>query len=282
MHVPALFDRGEADVPTARDNSREVRHAARALRRSPVFTIVAATTLAVGIGATIAVWTILDAVVLRPLAYPRPDRLVSVLHPATVPGMGESRWGLSSVGYFYFASRSRTLADLGAYATGEATITGEGDAESVRTGRVTHTLVQILGAQTAVGRLLLPDDDAPGAAPVAMIGYDLWQRRYGGDPGIVGREIQLHGGAVQIVGVTARGFNLPRPGPFAGSAELATFRVDLWFPLRLNPAAPALNSHPYSGIARLAPGASAEDARLELAVLTSRLPDEFPSVYSAA
>ena len=261
---------------------REVRHGARALRRSPLFTFVASSTLAVGIGATIAVWTILDAVVLRPLAYPQPDRLVSVLHPATVPGMGESRWGLSSAGYFYFASRSRTLAELGAYATGEATITGAGAAESVRTGRVTHTLLPILGAQPAVGRLLLPDDDAPGAAPVALLGYDLWQRRYGGDPGVVGREIQLHGGAVQIVGVTARGFNLPRPGPFAGSAELATFGVDLWFPLRLNPAAPALNSHPYSGIARLAPGASAEDAQRELAALTSRLPDEFPSVYTAA
>ena len=261
---------------------RDVRHAARALRRSPVFTLVAAATLAVGIGAAIAVWSVLDAVVLRPLAYPEPDRLVSVLHPATVPGMGESRWGLSAAGYFHFSDRGRTLADLGAYVTGEATITGDGDAETVRTGRVTHTLLPILGAQPAAGRLLLPDDDVPGAAPVALLGYDLWQRRYGGDPGIVGQRIQLHGGAVEIVGVTARGFNLPRPGPFAGSAELATFRVDLWFPLRLNPAAPALNSHPYSGIGRLAPGASAADAQRELAALTSRFPDEFPSVYSAA
>jgi predicted permease len=281
----AAFDEraiGQRDrIELADTVRREVRQAARALLRSPVFTIVALVTLALGIGATTAVYAILDAVVLRPLPYAEPERLVSVLHPATVPGTGDSKWGMSSAGYFFFARENRTLSDLGVYVTGESTITGDGTAEVVRTGRLTHNLFTILGARPAAGRLLLPDDDVRGAPSVVVLGWDLWQGRYGGDRDVVGREIQLSFGPATVIGVTERGFNLPRPGAFASATDLAGFRVDLWMPLQLNPAARAVNSHPYSGIGRLAPGATAEDAQRDLAALTRRLPDEHPSAYSA-
>ena len=261
---------------------RDVRLAGRALLRSPAFTLIVVLTLAVGIGATAAVYTILDAVVLRPLPYPEPERLVSVLHPVTVPGTGESKWGLSSAGYFFLARENRTLDDLGVYRTDAATITSDGAAEVVHIGYVTQNLLSILGSRPVAGRLLLPDEDMPNAAPVVMLGYDLWQRRYGGDPGIVGRQIALNSGLATVVGVTARGFNLPRPAAFASVDDLAGFRVDLWQPLRLDPGARAVNSHPYSGVARLASGITAADAQRELAALTARLPEEHPSAYSGA
>ena len=261
---------------------REVRQAARALLRTPVFTLVAFVTLALGIGATTAVYAILDAVVLRPLPYTAPDRLVSVLHPAMVPGSGESKWGLSAAGYFFFRNENRTLADLGVYTTGDVTVTSDGPAERVSTGRITQGIFPMLGARPILGRLFLPDDDVPGAAPVAVLGYDLWQRRYGGDPGVVGRELVLGTGSATIVGVTERGFSLPRPGAFSSSTDLAGFRVDLWLPQRLDPAARAVNSHQFSGIGRLAEGVTIEEAQRDLAALTVRLPDEHPSAYSTA
>ena len=259
---------------------REIRQAARSLVRTPIFTAVAIVTLALGIGATAAVYAILEAVVLRPLPYPKADRLVSVLHPTVVPGSGDSKWGLSSAGYFFFRKENRTLADLGVYTTGESTITSDGPAELVPTGWITHNMFSILGARPAVGRLLLPDDDVPGAAPVAVIGYDLWQRRYGGDPAVIGRELALSSGQATIVGVVARGFNLPRPAAFSSNTDLAGFRVDLWIPQALDPSAPAVNSHPFSGIGRLSDGVTVDQAQRDLAMLTTRLPDEFPSAYS--
>jgi predicted permease len=259
---------------------RETRRAARGLLRTPAFTLIAVVTLALGIGATTAIYTILESIVLRPLPYPEADRLVAVLHPTTVPGTGEMKWGVSSAGYFHFRGESRTLADLGVYHTGDDAVSGDGEAEVVKVGRVTASLLSILGARPAAGRLLLPDDDRPGAAPVVVLGYDFWRRRYGGDPRIVGRTIQLLRGPAQVVGVTARGFSLPKPGAFASARDLAGFRVDLWEPLRLDPSAPAQNSHYLAAIGRLGAGVAVEEAQRDLAALTRRLPERFPRAYS--
>ncbi|HSJ64682.1 MAG TPA: ABC transporter permease, partial [Gemmatimonadaceae bacterium] len=258
---------------------REARQAVRSLVRSPVFTIVAVSTLAIGIGATTAVYSILDAVVLRPLPYPEPARLVSVLHPATVPGSGSTRWGLSSAGYFFFAREARTLDALGVYLSGEVTLSGDGAAEVVRAGYITQNVLPLLGARPVAGRLLAPDDDRPGAAPVVVLGFDLWQRRFGGDPAILGREVDVSIGRATVIGVTQRGLHLPRPGPFASSTDLTGFRTDLWVPLLLDPAARPINSHPYAGLGRLAAGVTAADAQRELTALTARFPEEFPSAY---
>ena len=259
---------------------RELRHAVRALLRTPSFTAIAFVTLALGLGATTAIYTILEAVVLRPLPYPDADRLVSVLHPATVPGTGESEWGLSSAGFFYFRRENRTLADLGSYTTGDLAVYGDGEAERARVGLVSHPVLAVLRATPAVGRLLTAEDDRPNGPHVVMLGYDLWQRRYGGDPRVVGRVIQTSVGPYEIVGVTAKGFNLPKPGPFAEGGNLAGFRVDLWVPLQLDPNARPVNSHQYFGVGRLKPGATAETARRDLQALAARFPELFPTAYS--
>ena len=260
--------------------ARETRQALRGLARSPVFTLVAIVTLALGIGATTAIYTMLETVVLRPLPYANADRLVSVMHPTEVPGTGPSRWGLSAAGYFLFRDRNRTLEELGAYTTGYTSLVADGEAERVRLAWITHSVLAALGARPAIGRLIGAADDVPGAPHVAMLGWDLWQRRYGGDPGVVGRVIETSGGPVEVVGVTARGFTLPRPGPFEASRDLAGHFVDIWQPLRLDPTARAVNAHQYAGIGVLRPGLTAAAAERDLQMLTDSLPSLFPNAYS--
>ena len=272
-----MRDRNRLDMMDAL--RREGRHAVRSLLRTPAFSIIALVTLALGIGATTALYTILEAVVLRPLPYAGAERLVSVRHPAEVPGSGASRWGLSEAGYFYFRAQSRTLQELGVYTTGFTSVLGERDAERARSAGVTHTLLTVLGARPEAGRLITAEDDRPGAAPVVMLGWDFWQRRWGGDPAVLGSTIQTSGGPAEVVGVLPPGFDLPQPG-IGGSGDLSGFRVDVWSPLQLSDTARAVNSHYLAGIGRLRDGVTAEMAERDLQTLTARLPELFPSAYS--
>jgi predicted permease len=261
---------------------REVGQALRTLWRTPAFTGIAFATLALGIGATTAIYTVLDSVVLQPLPYRNADRLVAVVHPANVPGTGESKWGMSSGGYFQFRKASRTLADLGGFRTGSYTLTGKtGDAEQVQVAEVTASVFTTLQARAALGHLITTDDDQPHAPDVVVLSYELWQRRFSGDPSVLGKTIQTSVGPRQVIGVAEPGLSLPMPGPFASRADLASFGVDLWEPLRLNPAGPFYNSHQYTGIGRLKPGVTAEQAQRDLAAITRRLPETVPNAYSA-
>jgi len=257
-----------------------VAHAARVLRRSPSFTLVAGATLALGIGATTAIFMVLDAVVLRPLPYRQSGELVSVLHPATVPGSGEQKWGMSAAGYFHFRETNTTLSDLGGYYTSSITVTGEGGAEVARAGMITASIFTALRARAEHGRLILPDDDRPGVAPVVVLGHEYWRRRFGGNRNIIGTLLPTANGPLEVVGVAEPGLTLPKPGPFGSTADLAGFGVDLWVPMRLDPAARPQNSHQYSGIGRLKPGVTAAMAEADFQRMTEGFPTLFPSAYS--
>jgi len=259
---------------------RELPRAARVLLRAPSFSLIAFVTLAAGIGATTAIYTVLDAVALRPLPYRDAGRLVSVLHPATVPGNGESKWGMSAGGYYAFRNGNHSFEDLGGYATGSETLLDASGAEEARAAVVTASVFSTLQARAALGRLIGPDDDKPGAPPVAVLSYEFWQRHYGGDRAVVGATLHTGDGPREIIGVAERGLTLPKPGPFASTADLAGFGVDLWMPLRLNPAGPFYNSHQYSGIGRLKRGVTPEAAQRELAAIVSEFPAKLPSAYS--
>jgi len=259
---------------------REIAHSARVLRRTPTFSLVATITLALGIGAATAIFLVLDAVVLRPLPYRQSEELVSVLQPATVPGSGDQKWGMSAAGYFHFRANNRTLVDLAGYRTGGLTVTGEAGAETVQMGMVTASIFPTLRAQPLHGRLLLPEDDLPGAAPVVVLGHGFWQRRFGGDPGVVGTMLATAGASMEIVGVAEPGLTLPKPGPFGSTANLAGFGVEVWGAMRLDPAARAQNSHQYSGIGRLKPGVTPEMAQADFEAMTEQFPTLFPSAYS--
>jgi putative ABC transport system permease protein len=269
---------------------RETAFAFRTLTRTPAFSLIAFVTLSLGIAATTAIFTVVDAVVLRPLPYRNANQLVSVLHPTTVPGNGERRWGLSPAGYFYFKDNSKSFRDLGVYRTMDMTLTGDGPAEVVRVGRVTSGVFRAFDARPYLGQLFNADNDKPSGAMVAgqgsnrapmpiVISYELWQRRFGSDRDIVGRVITGDGTSRRIIGVAEPGLTLPMPGPFSSASNLAGFGVDIWLPQALNPAGPFENTHPFVGIARLKDGVSIDEANAEIAAFTGRFPEIYPQVY---
>jgi putative ABC transport system permease protein len=246
--------------------AREVRIALRSLRRSPGFTVAAVLTLGLGIGATTSIFTLLDAVVLRPLPYAKADRLVQVT--SDVPGLGEgSRFGLSVAGYFHFRENSRTLESLGHHGWGEGTLSGDFAAERVSVAIVSADLLDVLGIVPAHGRPFQAEEERPGASPVVILGHAFWQARFGGDE-VLGRTIRLQGVDREIIGVMPPGVHLPQR------------RVAVWQPVSMDPAAAPVNAHWVTALGRLRPGVTAEDARRELARLTARFPELFPGAYS--
>lgn len=254
--------------------------ARRALVRDRAFSVIAVFTLALGIAATTAIYSVLDAVVLESLPYDQSERLVAIRHPATVPGSGERHWGLSPGGYFGFRRDTPTLQDIGVYATGGFTVTSSGDAELIRSASITATLFNVLRARPALGRLLIEGDDIPNGPNVVVLGYDFWQRRFGGSPDIIGTLLETDIGNYEIVGVAERGLTLPVPGPFSSGGNLIDVAVDAWRPLGFDPAGPFYNNHPFVGIGRLADGASVEDAERNLRERFARIVEELPDVYS--
>lgn len=260
--------------------STETRRSARVLLRSPLFSLMALVTLALGIGATTAIFTVLDVVVLRPLPYRDADRMVSILHPATVTGSGERKWGLSLGGYVDLKTKSTTLADIGLYRTGETTVTNENRADIARTGAITASVFPTLRARAAFGRLITEADDQPGAARVTVISSEYFERRFASDPNIIGKNLQTSGGSYEIIGVAEHGLTLPMPDPFSSVANLAGFGVDVWFPLQSKLTGPFYNNHPYVGIGRLRNGVAVETAQREFTSLMSHWTELLPTVYS--
>jgi predicted permease len=250
------------------DAIREFVKAARSLRRSAGFAVAAVLVLGVGMGATVAMYAQLDAVVLHPLSYPAGSSLVWLGASVSGPGMS-GEWGLSEAGYHQYRSESRTLSELGAYSVWTASVSGDvADAERVLVARASASLLEVLSARPAAGRLYGLTDDEPGASPVALLSHAFWVRRYGADPDVVGRMLAVDGRAIEVIGVLAAGFTLPE-----GSA-------DLWLPAQLDPSARPANSHYLSAVGRLAPGQTVESAQRELSSLTARFPERFPGAYS--
>ncbi len=244
---------------------REVRQAMRTLLRAPGFAAVAIVTLALGMGATGAIYTLLDAVVLRPLPYAQAERLVYV--ESEVSGAGRGPWGVSPAGFFNYRDNNHTLESVGIFATTAGSVSGDGEAERVAIAMVNAGLATSLGTRPALGRLLTADDDRPDAAHVVLLTHGFWMRRYGGDPTIVGRTILIDTSPWEVVGVLPAGLDLPER------------KTDIWRPLGLNPAGPFHNEHYLSLVARLKPGETLALARQDMERLTARFTELFPSVY---
>jgi predicted permease len=242
----------------------------RTLRRAPAFTLVALLTLALALGAATAIYALLDAVVLRPLPYPHADRLVELSSP--VPLLkGQTRWGLARHEMFYFLERGRTLENLGVYQYSSVTVLGETAetrAERARLVRASASLFEVLGFLPVQGRLIQRTDNSEAQATVVVLSHGFWQRRFGGAADIVGRSIRIEGFPMTVVGVLAERASLP------------DLEVDLWMPAHVD-STTVWNNHTWSAIGRLAPGFTAVDAERELAPLTARLHEAFPTVYSA-
>ena len=226
---------------------QDVRQSARALRRTPVFTVVAIALLAIGIGVNSAIFTLLDVVVLRPLPVRAPDELVEPLtrYPGD-PRINGFSWD------FYQELRDRATvftAVIGVAPARFQTVDRNGAAETLTGEHVVGTLFPVLGLQPAIGRLIGPDDARPGAAPVVVVSWSYWKRRFDLNPSVLRTTLQIDGVSASIVGVAPRRF----PGLFPG------VMADVWKPV----TAP----RPLALLARLKPGVSIEQARAELRVL---------------
>ncbi|MEO8449123.1 MAG: ABC transporter permease [Gemmatimonadota bacterium] len=268
------LDQAESRTSRWRDRldliRRELSRATRGIVKAPAFAAVAVATLALGFGTAAAIFTLVDAVVLRPLPYPDADRLVVIRHP--VPKVSsDAVWGLSPGGYFYFRSHARTLDGLAAYQTFDMSIAGDGVAERVRAAATTPDLFSVLGARPVQGRLYTAADDPPARAgvmpTVVVLSYAFWQRRYGGDPHVIGTIIRPEGMSLEVLGVAEPGFALPEAKP------------DLWFPLGLDPNGIPHNEHYLRVIGRSRAGASVAAVQADLAGLTAEFAGAMPDAY---
>ena len=246
----------------------ELRFALRRLRRSPAFALTAITTLALALGASAALFTIVDAVLLRPLEYPTPDRLIAVRN--RVDGIGPSPWGLSRAQYFDFERYASTLESIGVYVTNEFAFANPDGAERVAVALVSPPLFDVFRVRPALGRVFRDEDMRSGAPSVALLGHAFWVRRFGADPSVVGRTIEIETRPREIVGVLPPGFDLP------------DHTTAVWLALPLDRNAPPANSHFLNAIARLRTGVSMDQARAELQHLVARYPQIFPSAYDPA
>ncbi len=244
---------------------RDLRHTFRFLWRSPRFAIAGALTLAVGVGGVGGIFALVDALLLRPLPYPDPDRLVTVMHSA--PGLGLSEAGHSFGNYHYYRDNSRMLEDFAVYNESVVELSGGGEPERVRVALVTPSFFSTLGVAPALGRPFRPEDGLPGApVELVILGHDLWTRRYGADPGIVGRTVELNRAPREVVGVMPRGFGFPRP------------ETEVWYARDFAMSGVQLNQLFLSGIARLTSSASPESAERELNGLIPGLAEASPNV----
>ncbi|HEX7140701.1 MAG TPA: ABC transporter permease, partial [Vicinamibacterales bacterium] len=250
--------RDQRGLPWLDDLARDLRHGARTLRRSPTFTGVALLTLAIGIGANTAVFSVVNGILLRPLPYPKADELVAVWHSA--PGAeglasvsGDLR--LSASMYFTYSDQNRTFEHIGIWFPFTATVTGIAEPEQVRTVVVSDGVLQALAVPPVLGRSLVATDQAPDAAPTILLSHGYWQRRFGGDRQILGRVIQVDGIPSEVVGVMPHAF------------RIADQEADLIVPARFDRRKQILAGFGYQSIARLKPAATIADASADIARL---------------
>lgn len=241
----------------------------RRLAASPGFTTVSLLTLAVGVGANVAIFTVVNAVLLRPLPLPDSERLVMLEHAA--PALTQlDQLPISDALYVRYEEESRTLESVAMIEGGAASFTGAGNPERVRGARVTASFFDVARTRPRFGRAFTVDDERGDARWVAILSDDLWRRRFGGDPDVIGRIVDIDGDRVELVGVMPPGFVVPSQPD-----------AELWRPLRINRAALQLGSFGAQGIARMAPDVSLPQVQAELETLLSNLPETFPDQPAA-
>ena len=248
----------------------DVRHAIRGLIKTPVFTIVTVATLALGIGANSAIFSLVNAVLLRPMGYQQPERLMLIYEG--IPEADIQRFGVSPPDFADLADYQRSFDAIGAYRTRELELSGLGEPEQIVVGQLTSTVFPILGVNAATGRTFLPSDDQNQL--VAVISHGLWQRRFGAR-GIVGERLMLDRQPYTIVGIMPASFQFPKRGP-----QLNGEPAEIWVPLVFNPFERQARGMFYNHtvVGRLREGVSVEQATADTAALASRIRDNYPAM----
>ncbi|MBF5044789.1 ABC transporter permease [Aggregicoccus sp. 17bor-14] len=238
----------------------DLRYAGRMLVKKPGFTLVALLTLALAIGANTAIFSVVNGVLLRPLAFREPERLQQLVR--AFPG-GDTT-SMSVPKYHFLRDQTDSYSGVAAFDNlgSGFNLASDGTPERVVGSRVTHNFFTVFGTAPALGRDFLPEEDRPGAARVVVLSHGLWQRRFGADPGIVGRSVVLNDESYTVIGVAPQSFRYPQT-------------AQLWTPLQLNPASTDKANY-LEVVGRLKPGTAAEAARAQLALVTERFRKTFP------
>src|SRR5262245_55459721 len=189
--------------------SQDLKHGARLLRANPAATAAAVAALALGIGGCTAIFSVVNAVLLRPLPYERPAEIIHVW--ASAPSRKLDFGPISYQRFQQIESSNRTFEAFGAYTIDSVDLTGVTEPRPLKAARVSSGVLAVLGVPPAKGRSFLPGEDAPGGAPVAILSHQLWRDQFGSDPGIVGKGITLGGVSATVVGIMPPGFSFPDP-----------------------------------------------------------------------
>jgi predicted permease len=250
---------------------QDARYAWRVLRKSPGFTAVAVLVLALGIGANTAIFSVVNAVLLRPLPFDQPDRLVHLWHvppQASFPGM--TTFTVSPANFLDWRSQSHGFEGMSAYGYGRYTLTGSGQPESIRVVAATSGFFSILHAQPLLGRSFLDGDVEPGRDHEVVLSYGFWSSHFGSNPNIVGKNIQLNGQAYTVVGVMKPGFEFPVDTDPNTAPQM-------WKPLAWTGAERAIrDDHNYGVVARLKPRVALQQARAEMDTISNQLAQQYP------
>ncbi len=241
----------------------QLRQIARRLWRAPVFTMITLITLAAGVGANIAVFSVVEGVLLKPLPYPHPESLVGVWH--TAPGLNMDDINMAPSNYFIYREQNRVFDDIGIYQGDSVSVTGRGNPEQVQALDVTDGVLPILGLKPVLGRWFNRVDDSPSGPDTVMLSYDYWQSHFGSNKSIVGQTIQVDGKAHQVIGIMPKEFRF-----------LDWDHLELFLPLRLDRSKTMLGQFSYEGLARLRPGVTMQAANEDVARMWPIVLNSFP------
>jgi predicted permease len=240
---------------------QDVRYAWRSLRRQPGFAALAIGTLGLGIGANAAIFSVVNAVLLRPLAYAQPERIVSLSSLWRKTG---TRGSVSAPDFHDWHDTTSSFDAMAYYSGGETSVSVAGSADYATVIRGTPGFFKIFGVGPAIGRVLEAADETPGSPFTAVIGYDFWTRRFGGRPDALGATVSFGERSFTIVGVMPPGFRFPT-------------RTDVWYPAWVQPETTSRGAHNYRVVARLKEGVGVEQAQAEMTALAARLEQAYPS-----
>jgi len=252
---------------------QELRYAVRTLLKSPAFAMLSILTLSLGIGVNTAMFSVLNGVLLRPLAYRNPDRLVTMY--SEVPRISRAYPELPVSAYYVaeWRKQAQTIEGVGALSSSSLNLGGSGDPERLNCVRMSANLFELLGVQPQLGRNFLPGEDEATKSHVAILSDGLWKRRFASNPNILNSTIQLNGESYSVVGVMATDFRFPKSDEIHRMIKMPP-QTDIWIPLVFTAGeTQAMQNQNYAAIARVKPGVSVQTANSELNAILTRLPN---------
>src|SRR5215510_13971040 len=241
---------------------QDLRYGLRMLLRNRGFTVVAMLTLALGIGANTAIFSVVNSVLLRSLPYQDPERIVKIWNAGQVP--------ISEPEFNEYRNQSQSFDQVAAYVVFPNNLTGINEPERVLTAATSSGFFPALGVRMELGRPYSSDEDQRGRNGVVVLSHRLWQRHFSSDPNLIGKAITLNGRSRTVVGITPPGFGFPSD------------KVDAWTPAAINPASTTTGAHYLNVIARLRQGSDLDQAKAELKVAVDRIKQRFPEYYKGA